>query len=211
MKINHLVLASTSSHRRALLNQVGISHRAMAPDVDEELIQADNPKALAESRSVAKGLSLAYDGETFIAIAADQVLDFQGRSYGKAEDREEAADRLRAFAGHSHVLRSAYCLVLYTAAGPQLLKSRVENAKMTMRPLSEAEIDAYLDTKEWEGCAGGYQYENRGMNLFGEIEGDMSTVIGLSLPALLDDLRDLGINVLVNPEGPWEYQDEEIG
>lgn len=210
MKINHLVLASTSSYRRALLNQVGIAHRPMVPKVEEELILAENPHALAEARSVAKGLALAYEGETFIAIAADQVLDFQGRSYGKAEDREEAADRLRAFAGHSHVLRTAYCLVLYTADGPQLLKSRVENAKMTMRPLTEAEIEAYLDTKEWEGCAGCYQYENRGMNLFGEIEGDMSTIIGLPLPALLDDLRDLGINVLTDPEGPWDYQ-EEIG
>ncbi len=208
MKINHLVLASTSSYRRALLNQVGIAHRSMAPRVDEELIQAPTPKALAEARSVAKGLSLSYTGETFIAIAADQVLDFQGRPYGKADDREEAADRLRTFAGHSHVLRSAYCLVLYSEAGPQLLKSRVENAKMTMRPLTDIEIEAYLDTKEWEGCAGCYQYENRGINLFGEMEGDLSTVIGLPIPALLEDLRDLGINVLVNPDGPWEFHDD---
>lgn len=209
MKINHLVLASTSSYRRALLNQVGLSHRAMAPAVDEERITAESPQALAEARSMAKGLSLPYDGETFIAIAADQVLDFQGRSYGKAKDREEARDRLRLFAGQDHVLRSAYCLVLYTAAGPSLLKSRVENAKMTMRSLSEAEIEAYLESGEWEGCAGCYQYENQGMNLFGAIDGDISTVIGLPLPALLEDLRDLGINILLNAEGPWEL-DEKI-
>lgn len=204
MKINHLVLGSTSSYRRALLNQVGLSHRAMAPVCDEESISADSPTELAKARSEAKGLSLPYDGETFIAITADQVLDFEGRSYGKAEDRDEARERLKQFAGNRHVLRSAYSLVLYTKEGASLLKSRVESATMTMRPLSDAEIEAYLDSKEWEGCAGCYQYENLGMNLFATIEGDMSTIIGLPLPALLEDLRDLGINVLLKPEGPWE-------
>ena len=207
MKINHLVLASTSSYRRALLNQVGLTHRARAPCVDEESIGAETPEALAIARSNAKGLSLAFEGETFIAIAADQVLDFHGQAYGKADDRNEARDRLRLFAGNCHVLRSAYSLVLYSASRIQILKTRVESAKMSMRPLSEAEIEAYLDTGEWEGCAGCYQYENRGMNLFGAIEGDISTIIGLPLPALLEDLREFGIHVLVNPEGPWELEE----
>jgi septum formation protein len=207
MKINHLVLASTSRYRQALLNQVGISHRAIAPHCDEESITADDPSQLARARSEAKGLSLPYDGETFVAISADQVLDFEGHSYGKAESREEAEERLKLFAGNRHVLRSAYSLLLYTKSGASLLKSRVESATMTMRPLTNAEIDAYLDTKEWEGCAGCYQYENLGMNLFSAIEGDMSTIIGLPLPALLEDLRDLGINVLLKPEGPWELDE----
>ncbi len=204
MKINHLLLASTSSHRRALLQQVGLSHRAVAPALDEESIQADSPAELAQARSEAKGLSLSYSGEIYIAIAADQVLDFNGVAYGKADNRREARERLRLFAGRSHLLRSAYTLVLYKASGAKILKSRVINAKMTMRDLSESEIEAYLDSKEWEGCAGCYQYENRGIHLFSSLEGDMSTVIGLPLPSLLSDLRTLGINVLENPLGPWE-------
>ncbi|MBC7658335.1 MAG: septum formation protein Maf [Chitinophagaceae bacterium] len=209
MKINHLVLASTSSYRRALLNQVGINHRPMAPNVDEDAITAETPEELARKRSEAKGLSLAFTGENFIAIAADQVLDFFGTAYGKAESREEAHNRLCLFAGNWHVLHSAYTLVAYTAAGPRLLKTRVDSAKMSMRPLSDEEIEAYLDTAEWEGCAGCYQYENKGMNLFGEMEGDLSTVIGLCLPSLLEELRALQINVLVNASGPWDVELED--
>lgn len=207
MKINHLVLASTSSYRRAPLKAVGIGHRALSPTVDEESITARTPEQLALARSEAKGLGLPYDGEIYVAIAADQVLDFQGRAYGKAKDRAEARQRLTLFAGHEHVLRSAYSLVLYSDKGASLLKSRVVNAKMTMRPLAADEIEAYLDTNEWEGCAGCYQYENRGMNLFHSLEGDISTVIGLPLPHLLSDLREIGINVLVNADGPWDALD----
>ncbi len=94
--------------------------------------------------------------------------------------------------------------MLYTAEGSRLLKRRVVDAKMFMRPLTDDEIEAYLDTNEWEGCAGCYQYENRGMNLFRAMEGDLSTVIGMPLPALLEDLREIGINVLLNSTGPWE-------
>lgn len=203
MKINRLLLASTSRYRRALLNQVGISHEALAPEVDEYRIEADDPASLAWARSEAKGISLPFDGTPYLAISADQVLDFEGRAYGKAGTREEAKARLREFAGKTHTLQSAYSLVLYTAKGPSIVKTTVVPARMTMRPLSDQEIEAYLDTQEWEGCAGCYQYENRGMNLFSKIEGDISTVIGLPLPSLLEDLRELSINVLLKPNGPW--------
>ncbi|MES2745689.1 MAG: nucleoside triphosphate pyrophosphatase [Bdellovibrionota bacterium] len=207
MKINRLVLASTSKYRRALLDQVGIIHHSLAPEVDEDSITADDPASLAWARSEAKGLSLPFDGTPFLAIAADQVLDFEGQAFGKAHLREDAKARLSAFSGKTHTLQSAYSLVLYTPKGPSILKTEVVPATMHMRKLSEGEIEAYLDTNEWKGCAGCYQYENKGMNLFESIEADISTIIGLPLPHLLKDLRDLGINVLSAPNGPWTLQE----
>lgn len=203
MKINRLVLASTSRYRRALLNQVGIIHDAVSPEVDEEAIEADKPESLAWARAEAKGMSLPFDGQGFLAIAADQVLDFEGRSFGKAKDATEAKARLREFSGKTHTLFSAYTLIAYTPKGPSILKTRVLAAEMTMRNLSDAEINAYIATGEWEGAAGSYQYENKGMQLFESLKGDISTVIGLPIPALLEDLREIGINVLLQPRGPW--------
>jgi septum formation protein len=203
MKINHLVLASTSKYRRELLTQVGIHHQALAPVLDEESITAADPFALAWARSEAKGRSLPADGSPFLAIAADQVLDFQGRAFGKAQSREEARVRLSAFSGQTHTLLSAFSLVLYDSQKVSILKTEIVPAKMHMRALSEAEIEAYLDTEEWQGCAGCYQYENQGMNLFASTDAAISTIIGLPMPQLLRDLRALGINTLLQPNGPW--------
>lgn len=205
MKINRLLLASTSPYRLALLKQAGITVTAQRSDCDESTISAATPYALAKARSEGKGLDLAVEGEGSLVIAADQVLDFHGQAYGKADSREEAFERLRRFAGHEHSLHSAYCLVHYDpkAGIKRLLRSQVITAKLHMRPLSDQEIHAYLDTGEWEGCAGCYQYENRAVQLFDYVQGDLSTIIGLPIPALLKDLRELGINPLLNPNGPW--------
>lgn len=203
MKINRLVLGSTSRFRQELLKQVGIVAETLGPELDEKSIEADDPQSLAWARSEAKGMSLPFDGDPFLAIAADQVLDFEGRSYGKAHSEEEARTRLSEFSGKTHVLHSAYSLILYLPKGPTIITTKLIPVKMHMRTLSAAEVNAYVATGEWQGCAGCYQYENLGMNLFDTIEGDISTVIGLPLPQLLADLREVGINVLREPKGPW--------
>ncbi len=207
MKINRLVLASTSIYRRQLLEQVGIRVDSGQPLCDESAIGGKNPEEIARNRSEAKGLSLKSlaNQAPFLALAADQVLDFQNQAYGKAYSRQEAAERLALFQGKTHLLHSAYCLVYYDGLSQaRILKSRVVSAKMHMRRLMDDEIEAYLDIGEWQGCAGSYQYENRGMQLFDRLEGDMSTVVGLPLPHLLADLRALGINPLLQAAGPWE-------
>lgn len=206
MKINRLVLASTSPYRRQLLEKAGVTVSLAAPLADEESIRTQMPRELARLRSELKGLSLAANPEPFLAIAADQVLEFEGKPYGKVPTPEAAAAVLRGFQGRTHFLHSAYSLVLYLPHNPpRLLQSRICSAEMKMRSLSEAEILAYVATGEWEGCAGCYQYENRGVQLFGEAKGDMATIIGLPLVPLLDDLRSLGIDTLLHPKGPWNF------
>jgi septum formation protein len=75
-----------------------------------------------------------------------------------------------------------------------------------MRALASDELDAYVRTREWEGCAGCYQYENLGAQLFDWVDGDHATIIGLPVLALLKQLRKLGINTLTQPMGPWDLQ-----
>lgn len=206
MKINRLVLASTSRFRRVLLEQSGIQVFGIAPQCDEEAIVGAEPLQTARLRADAKALSVGTMNENSIVIAADQVLEFQGTAFGKAVDEEEARLRLRAFSGAVHRLHSAFSLALYAAhqPQPQLLCSEVVSAKLSMRTLSVDELEAYLQSREWEGCAGCYQYENKGAQLFDWVEGDHTTIIGLPVLALLKQLRLLGINTLTQPMGPWE-------
>jgi septum formation protein len=71
----------------------------------------------------------------------------------------------------------------------------VEEARLDIRSLTDAFIEAYLDT-EWPGiggCVGGYKVEGRGAQLFSRIEGSHFTVLGLPLLPLLDYLRVRGV------------------
>ncbi|HYX34872.1 MAG TPA: Maf family protein [Oligoflexus sp.] len=207
MKINRLVLASTSRFRRVLLEQSGIQVFGIAPQCDEEAIVGSDPWQTARLRADAKALSVEMGAvhENSIVIAADQVLEFQGRAFGKAADEDEARLRLREFSGQVHRLHSAFSLAFYEAdhAEPKLLSSEVVTATLGMRTLAADELEAYLRTREWEGCAGCYQYENKGAQLFDWVDGDHTTIIGLPVLALLKQLRKLGINTLTQPMGPW--------
>ncbi len=205
MKINRLVLASTSRFRRVLLEQSGIQVFGIAPQCDEESIIGTDPRHTAQLRAEAKALSVGSSNENLIVIAADQVLEFQGEAYGKAETVEQARLRLMQFSGATHRLHSAFSLAVYEAQGaePRILASKVVSATLGLRSLSDSEVTAYLETGEWEGCAGCYQYENKGAQLFDWVEGDHTTIIGLPVLALLRELRLLGINTLTHPVGPW--------
>jgi septum formation protein len=210
LKINRLVLASTSRFRRVLLEQSGIQVFGIAPQCDEEAIEGSNPLETARLRADAKALSVGIVHENSIVIAADQVLEFQGRAYGKAADEDEARQRLREFSGQVHRLHSAFSLAFYEAdrPAPRLVSCQVTTATLGMRSLAPDELDAYVRTGEWEGCAGCYQYENRGAQLFDWVDGDHSTIIGLPVLSLLKELRKLGINTLTQPMGPWDLQPE---
>jgi septum formation protein len=208
LKINRLVLASTSRFRRVLLEQSGIQVFGIAPQCDEEAIEGSNPLETARLRADAKALSVGIVHENSLVIAADQVLEFQGRAYGKAADEDEARQRLREFSGQVHRLHSAFSLAFYEADRPTpcLVSSQVTTATLGMRSLAPDELDAYVKTREWEGCAGCYQYENRGAQLFDWVDGDHTTIIGLPVLSLLKVLRKLGINTLTQPLGPWDLQ-----
>ncbi len=208
MKINRLVLASTSPFRKALLERIGVQVALAAPTADESQVKALSPAKLAIARSEAKGLSLSGQAGAFLAISADQVMEFEGQAYGKPLDRNAAKDQLKSMQGKQHHLHSAYSLVLYSEASgsPQLLSTRLVTATLGMRELRDEEIEAYLETEEWKGCAGSYQFEHRGIHLFGEVQGDLDTIVGLPLRPLMADLRQLGIEILVNPSGPWQLR-----
>ena len=68
-----------------------------------------------------------------------------------------------------------------------------EVTRLEVRRLESAEIEAYLATGEWRGCAGGYRVEGRGLALFERIDGDWTNVLGLPMPLLLGELRRRGV------------------
>lgn len=134
-------------------------------------------------------------------LGCDQVLSLKGESFDKAESHEEAERRLAQFSGQDHFLHSA----VVHAVGGQIIEEFCVDVPMRMKNLSDTQIKAYVATNEWKGCVGCYQYENRGRNLFDASQNqDQSAIIGLPLSPLLENLEKLGIDVLLQPSGPWD-------
>lgn len=204
MNINRLLLASQSPYRSHLLKRTGISFGIIASTAREEDIELASPRDLALLRAEHKASGIPSLGDVAVVITADQVLEHRGKAYGKAKNRDDARERLLAMSGSAHYLHSAYGLFLKNKDQKiQKIGMRLVTAELEMRSLASDELEAYLDLNEWQGCAGCYQFEGYGIHLFSKVSGEISTIIGLPLLELLQDLREIGINGLVQGIGPW--------
>ena len=184
-----LVLASTSSSRRAMLSAAGVAYRAIPPGVDERAYDDADPATLAAQLAHAKAAAVAAREPTSWVIGSDQVGWLDGERLDKPEDPSDHLRRLQRMRGRPHTLHTAWTLL-----GPGT--TRVDGATtvtLWMRAdLSDAELAAYVATGEGSRCAGGYALEGRGAALFSRYEGDWFSVLGLPLLDVLDALRRHG-------------------
>jgi septum formation protein len=190
-----LILASQSGSRQALLKGAGIPFVAIPADIDERGIQAGSgltdPGAIAALLAKSKALHVASRETGRAVVGADQTLALKERMFSKPAGRAQAADQLRALAGATHELHSAIAI----ARNDEILFEHVSVARMTMRTLSDAAIEAYLNAagQAVTTSVGAYQLEGIGVHLFERIEGDHFTILGLPLLPLLGALRKLGL------------------
>jgi len=190
-----LILASQSRARQALLANAGIAFEAVPAEIDEREIQRASglaaPGEIASLLARQKALWVSSRQPDRIVVGADQTLALAKQLFSKPAGRAQAADQARTLAGNSHELHSAVAV----ARDGNILFETVSVACMTMRQLSEAQINAYLDEA---GAAvttsvGAYQLEGLGIHLFERIEGDHFTILGLPLLPLLAFLRGEGL------------------
>jgi septum formation protein len=188
-----LVLASTSTYRRALLERLGVPFRALAPLVDEEALKEPSlsPVALAGLLARAKAESLADVERDSVVIGGDQLVAFEGRIFGKPGDAVGAIEQLLMMAGRPHEL--------VTAVAVWHRGRTIEHTDVTtlwMRPLTRDEFERYVAADRPFNCAGGYKLEERGITLFERIESaDHTAITGLPLIAVTTILRRLGLAI----------------
>ncbi|MDF0542660.1 Maf family protein [Sphingobium sp. H39-3-25] len=193
-----LILASQSASRRAILAAAGVPFEAVSPGVDEEsakeALRAEglDARALADALAELKAIKLSRRAPGDLVLGCDQTLALDdGTMIDKAVDRADAERILRLLSGQTHRLHSAAVI----AQGGTPIWRHIERVKMTVRPLSEDFISAYLDG-DWEECrwcVGCYRIEGPGAQLFSRIEGSQFAIQGLPLLPLLDFLRLRGV------------------
>jgi septum formation protein len=198
-----LILASTSRYRRAQLERLGVAFECDAPDVDEApLMQSgDAPQAIAEALAEAKAQAVAREHPGAFVLGADQLVDFEGTVLGKPGDAEGCRSQLASMRGKTHRLITAVALVAPGGGTGQTQPLRQVSRhcdvhRMTLRMLSDAEIERYVAQDRPHDCAGSYMIERAGIALFARIEGDdFSAIEGLPLMACAALLRGAGLAV----------------
>jgi septum formation protein len=189
-----LVLASRSGARRALLQAAGLPVEVRPAEIDERAIESAlagggaGAVAAILARTKASAVAAALPGR--LVLGADQTLSLGAARFSKPATPAAARDQLRALAGRTHELHSALAFV----RDGEILFEHAEDVRMTMRPLSEAFIDRYIDAagSAVTASVGAYQVEGLGIHLFERIEGDYFAILGLPLLAVLNFLRREG-------------------
>ena len=186
-----IVLASKSASRRTMLGAAGVEFETRPAPIDERALEAGldhaGPGEIALALAEAKALSV--DGGGKPVLGSDSVVTVAGRRFSKPASRAQAAEHLRFFSGRTMALHSAAAI----AHNGAIRWHTVAKAMFKVRELSDEFIETYL-VQEWpevSQCVGVFRIEALGPQLFESIEGDMFTVLGMPLLAVLGALREL--------------------
>ena len=192
-----IILASGSVGRLAMLRATGVEVEAHSSSVDEDSIKAAliaegaKPRDIADALADAKAAKVSRKFPTELVLGCDQILvTADGGLLDKPTSSDEAKTHLQMLSASTHKLISA---AVICESGVPVWRI-VDTAKLTMRALSEAFIEAYV-AQHWQEvrhCVGCYRIEAEGAQLFSAISGSQFTVIGLPLLPVLDYLRVRG-------------------
>jgi septum formation protein len=172
-----LVLASASPRRRDLLARLGVMPgRVAAPDIDETPLKAEPARVYVERIAAAQARAVERaPGE--VILAGDTTIALGRRILGKADDDATVRKMLAALSGRRHHCLTAVCVIDSTGK----LRARLSDTIVAFKPLSPAEIDAYVACGEGLGKAGGYAIQGRAEAFVRFLAGSHSGVIGLPL------------------------------
>jgi septum formation protein len=182
-----LILASASPRRLELLARLGVVPGEVVPaEIDETPRKGELPDRYACRMAAEKAAAVARPGS--LVLAADTVVAAGRLILPKAEDEAEARRALTLLSGRRHRVHSAVAVT--DSEGRTRL--RLSTSLVAFKPLSAAEIDAYLASGEWRGKAGGYAIQGRAEALVRRLSGSHSGVIGLPLHETRALLRAAG-------------------
>ena len=189
-----LILGSTSTYRRELLQRLRIPFTVESPHVDETPLHGEAPIALAQRLALAKANAVATRFSDCVVIGSDQVADLDGIPLGKPGTHERAVEQLQRMRGKTVVFQTAVAVVCHQTGFSQQSLAPV---KVKFRDLTDSEIELYLLAEQPYDCAGSAKSEGLGIALLEHIDNDDPTaLVGLPLIRTSAMLRAAGIMLL---------------
>lgn len=208
--IMQVCLASTSPARLMLLRQCGIEPLTIPSDVDEDAAvavaeeEAGRPLtpeehvlllAQAKAAAVAAGLASSHPDFSGIVIGGDSMFELDGQIFGKPYTAEAATERWLHMRGQSGVLHSGHSVLLVQQGAVVDAADDVADATVHfVADISDDEIAAYVATGEPLQVAGAFTVDSLGAPFIDRVEGDPSTVVGMSLSTIRALTTRLGIS-----------------
>jgi nucleoside triphosphate pyrophosphatase len=187
-----LILASGSPRRRQLLAEAGYEFDVVVPadDVECGVCSQNGPAGLVTDLAFRKAAAVRDSLElpqSAILIAADTVAECDGMVLGKPRNESDARAMLRHLRGRVHRVLTGVCVWLLDRSEPLI---DVAVTRLRMDELSDAAIDEYLATGQWEGKAGAFGYQDR-LGWVRVESGSESNVVGLPMELLAQMLAGL--------------------
>lgn len=185
-----LLLASQSPRRRELLGQLGLRFSLTMADIDEFRLEDEAPTDFVSRMAREKAQAAGTNFPEGWILAADTIVVFQDTVLGKPEDKMAAREMLALISGNWHQVLTAF--TLYNPSVNRIL-TRIDCSRVKITALSAAQVNAYVDTGEPLDKAGSYAVQGIGGAFVEAIDGSPTTVIGLPLPLVVDELLNCGI------------------
>jgi len=183
-----LILASTSPRRREIVRLLGVPFDIVAPDYEEVPLPYETPRGQAERFALGKARSIPSDDAVVLGsdtvVAVDDVL-----LLGKPVDLQDARRMLKLLRGRTHHVVTGVAVCAPNRA--DIVWS--ETVNVSMRAVTDDEIEAYLCTGESLDKAGAYALQGEGDRFIERIDGDPFAVVGLPLRSVADALRRSGV------------------
>ncbi|WNC16703.1 Maf family protein [Brevibacillus brevis] len=188
-----LTLASSSPRRRELLQALGIAFKVQSSDVDETTAPGLSPQEVVEELALRKARAVASTLSEGVVLGSDTIVVLDDRILGKPADEADAFRMLSMLQGREHTVYSGVALIEAASGRSEVAHS---STRVKIRALSEAEIKAYIATREPMDKAGSYAIQGIGATIVEGIAGDYFTVVGLPLCLTANMLSRFGITVL---------------
>ncbi|HAI14744.1 MAG TPA: septum formation protein Maf [Phycisphaerales bacterium] len=193
------ILASQSPRRRQLLEQAGVDFDAINPPFDDPAHPEDTgatAEGIAMQLSFQKALSVQKIHPDRPIIAADTLIVMPDQTLaGTPTSSEQAGQMIRKMLNTAHWVVTGVTLLLPEIQGQTPENKRIQfadRAQVTLGNVSNSDLDAYLDTGNWQGKAGGYNlFDRQAAGWPVTVNGDQTTVVGLPMAILMQHLKDM--------------------
>ncbi len=186
---SRLILASSSPRRRRLLAEAGLEFDVVEPPIHEPDGGKNKPPPVRQAEAAAyfKARAVADRHPEATVLAADTVVATDQQLLGKPANEDQARQMLRGLSGTRH--RVITGVALLRPPHQRLIASAT--TYVTMRKMSDDEIEAYIESGEWKGKAGAYAIQETADRYVVSVEGSFTNVVGLPVELVLEMLRTL--------------------
>ena len=186
-----MILVSNSKRRQEILRDMGFNFKVLTSDI-EEISDKEEISEMILDIAEKKLDKIAKENVSEFVLAADTVVELEGRIFGKPKSREEAESFLKILSSKTHKVITAY---VFKNISKNIFIKDVVISKVKFYDLDDETINWYLDTSEPFDKAGAYGIQGKGRVLVEKIEGDYFAIMGFPISNFLKNLRKNGYNI----------------